>query len=106
MINTNNNTIKNSFELGDADQHQQPSSMIFIQNPQKTTTTTITMATGAGTTMATTTTGTTTATATTTSQWPMSMVTAVMRLPMAPWPLITTAHLFIIRASATAMLCT
>ena len=36
MINTNNNTIKNSFELGDADQHQQPSSMIFIQNPQKT----------------------------------------------------------------------
>ena len=36
MINTNTNTIKNSFELNEQEHNQQPSSLIFIQNSQKT----------------------------------------------------------------------
>ncbi len=35
MINTNTNTIKNSFELNEQEHNQQPSSLIFIQNSQK-----------------------------------------------------------------------
>ena len=34
MLNTNNNTIKNSFELNEVE-HNHPSSLIFIQNNQK-----------------------------------------------------------------------
>jgi hypothetical protein len=36
MINTNTNTLKNSFELNEAEHNQQTSSLIFIQNSQKT----------------------------------------------------------------------
>jgi hypothetical protein len=35
MINTNTNTLKNSFELNEAEHNQQTSSLIFIQNSQK-----------------------------------------------------------------------
>jgi hypothetical protein len=35
MINTNTNTLKNSFELNEVEHNQQTSSLIFIQNSQK-----------------------------------------------------------------------